>query len=407
MKKITAMLTALAMLSCCLVSCGSDGDDSSSGKNNSSSKTEILTEPEETEPAHHKALKSFLDAINNDNVENYMKFMIPQVMINSYDQDIYDMMYSEIDEVVSDLKEEIEDECGENAVVELGKILTETPLTKKYLDLAYNYFMMFSMDGYDDLVITEGFEVTFVVESTGDEGSSNEEATFCLIKVENDGWKIYADYADTLEYYLEDDDDDIFTTEAVTTTAGAVTIQTTTAGSSQTTSPATPSDYKISYFPDLDFLSLVLSLNPMVVGNEAIYANGASMLPSELYDKMSDKNHILDYNHDVRPRIAAVHDYVLGELGGDRLSLAEVDDITFLTDEELERVSQYYNTVKTKYGITDPIPELIGGYSADIYISSDSDSSVSVPVRMICVTDSTNDTAALPCGPDELYTLLP
>lgn len=393
MKKITAILTALALLSCSLVACGSgdDDNDTKSSKKTSSSQAEEPTEPADSEPAHHKAMNRFFEAVSNKNIEDCTKFIVPQAVLNAMSESELDAAHQDVSDLIELLHKSYEDENGQNVHFRIVEFITEKPLTDGQMTGAEEYFY----DFYDDLKpddsieldLTEGYEINFTLEISGDDKTSTEILKMCLIKIDKDGWKIYMDEASSLDF--EPDDQEPTTEQSATEP-----VVTTEPATAEPTTAALDNASDQSALYGLDFISFAFGLRPLDIGNEKLCTEASSMLPNSIYDDLADKMKTTDYNQAISPYILDMYNAVAASDSGTYPDVEEVTDIKQLTSEDIKSVNGYYNSIIAKYGLACGPAKIVSGYEAKVTIKCDT----SKTFDMICVTDSAGDTAVIPCA---------
>ncbi|NLT08443.1 MAG: hypothetical protein GXY08_02950, partial [Ruminococcus sp.] len=331
MKKITAILTALALLSCSLVACGSgdDEDNSKSSKKASPSQTEEPTEPADSEPAHHKALNKFFNSVNDKNIEDCTKFIVPQAFLNVLSDSELDKMHENVSGLIDFLNESYEKENGKNVRYSVVEFLSEKPLTDGQLTNAENYFYdNFAMDESIELTLTEGYEIDFTLETTGDDKTSTEELKMCLVKIDKDGWKVYMDDADS----LDDEPDYQEPTTEPYSTAPTVTTEIATG---EPSTLAYDEEFTISSMPSLDFISMVSSLHTMNILDKYCFFASIPMLPTDIYNDLNQKDKSSEFDQAMSPYLSEMSAAIVDEGSNTTPTLVDVTDTKLLTTEEL------------------------------------------------------------------------
>ncbi len=201
MKKILTILSVCAVLSCTLCSCSKD-------KNSSEDNPLMLTvNTEELDKSIIQPVYDYFDGFNNNNPEPVISSFTPEVIISQMKENgTYENEISTTNNNIDTTHELWTENYGANPKIEFKEEISNTTLSKEYLDLAKKYFEMTYYDLNTDFEIEEGYEYSFKYTVTGDKNSEENNETACIVKIKDDGWKLIFCSSTMLLSYMADDE---------------------------------------------------------------------------------------------------------------------------------------------------------------------------------------------------------
>lgn len=201
MKKLLTILSVCAVLSCTLCSCSKD-------ENSSEDNPLMLTvNTEELDKSIIQPVYDYFDGFNNNNPEPVISSFTPEVIINQMKENgTYENEISTTNDNIDTTHEIWTENYGANPKIEFKEEISNTTLTKEYLDLAKKYFEMTYYDLNTDFEIEEGYEYSFKYVVTGDNNSEENQETACIVKIKDDGWKLIFCSSTMLLSYMVDDE---------------------------------------------------------------------------------------------------------------------------------------------------------------------------------------------------------
>ena len=406
MRKITAIITVLALTACCMTACGDTDGSRSESSSEPETKPGLTSETPVSEPAHYIALERYLAAMSEEDTDVFLRFSFPDTMYAQYQQDgTLDTIAGQSLYYIQDAKDSYKETCGDNIVFSLDEVLYEKDLTREQLACADNYFSFEGLAG-DDIYVSKGISMDYRLKVTGDSGEDYLETQVCMLLIEGDGWKVYSDTPESLvELYSEISQPETTTQEVttapVTTAASETTSPTSLPGTSDT------SDYYIPSMPSICFISMIMDLRPISYGGETSYHGSSAVFPTDYWDSISESGHYFDVNKEIEPYLSSIYNEIVAECGESPSILSDkAENTVLLTDEQLRMAESYYQTLIDRYSLTPVTIKFIGGFSADITMKCTSgDNTIYKTVNMISLTTDKDQDCCLPFSCDELAAL--
>lgn len=185
MKKLLAIISVCAVLSCTLCSC-------SNGDNSSEDNPYMLTvNTEELDKSISHPSFDYFDGFNNNNAELVISSYTPESIINQMKKNgTYEDEVATTNNSIDATHKMWTESHGENPIIEFKEEISNTRLTKEYLDLAKKYFEMTYHDLDTDFEIEDGYEYSFKYTVTGADSSEEGTETACIVKIKDDDWKL-------------------------------------------------------------------------------------------------------------------------------------------------------------------------------------------------------------------------
>lgn len=195
MKKLLAVFSVCALLTCTLCSC--------SDKDKTEDNPLMLTiGTEQLDQSIIQPVYDYFDGFNNDNAELVMTSFIPTAYIEAMKgSEIYENEVKGWQESIVDTHEMWTENHGENPVIEFKEETQNAKLTQPYLYAAKKYFAYTAYDIEAEIEIEEGYEFKFTYTVTGEESSEDGNETACIVKVKDDGWKLIFSSSEVLISY--------------------------------------------------------------------------------------------------------------------------------------------------------------------------------------------------------------
>ena len=199
-KQITAAIAAA--LSLMLWGCGSKEDSSSSGE-----VSQIATEALSDIPVAADVIQPFVDyfdGFNNNDPDKVIAAITPQAFIDELkNAEKYDELRTQTESDITATMDYSKENFGENPKATYMEEVSNRHLTDQQLFFAELCYKYTYLDIKADFEIEEGYEVTFKYKTEGNTDSSEGEETACFVKVKDDGWKMIATNAGTLNQYKD------------------------------------------------------------------------------------------------------------------------------------------------------------------------------------------------------------
>lgn len=186
MKKFLAAAAAVIM-TLSMSGCGDKPDEKITPK------TETLNE-EITKP-----ISDYFNGYTNNDPDSVIISFIPQKVIDQYkSENKYD------DELVEAIRKDIEatlEHYGDNLELKATSDFTGSPMDNNSLACAENYLAIVYKELDMTFEVTEGYSVTFDYSISGENNSLEGVQEACLVKPENDDWKLIFEDIETLNLY--------------------------------------------------------------------------------------------------------------------------------------------------------------------------------------------------------------
>lgn len=199
-KQITAAIAAA--LSLMLWGCGNKENSSSSGE-----VSQIATEALSDTPVAADVIQPFVDyfdGFNNSDPDKVIAAITPQAFIDELkNAEKYDELRTQTQGDITATMDYWKENFGEDPKATYMEEISNRPLTDQQLFFAELCYKYTYLDIKADFEIEEGYEVTFKYKTEGNTDSSEGEETACFVKVKDDGWKMIATNAGTLNQYKD------------------------------------------------------------------------------------------------------------------------------------------------------------------------------------------------------------
>ena len=201
MKKLFAVLSVCAVLSCTFCSCSKD-------ENSSEDNPMMLTvNTEQLDKSIIQPIFDYYDGFNNNDPDLVMDSFNPQSIIDQMKENgTYEEEIANTNNRIDLTHQMWTEKYGENSKLEFKEEIQNTHLTKEYLDLAKKYFEYTYYDMDIDFEIEDGYEYQFKYAITGDNSSEENNETTCIVKIKDDGWKLVFCSSEMLLSYMIDED---------------------------------------------------------------------------------------------------------------------------------------------------------------------------------------------------------
>lgn len=186
MKKILAAAAAVIM-TLSMSGCGDKPDEKITP--NTVTLNEEITKP----------ISDYFNGYTNSDPDSVIISFIPQKVIDQYKaENKYD------DELVDSIKKDIEatlEHYGDELELKATSGFTGSPMDKNSIACAKNYLAIVYQELDMTFEITEGYSVTFDYSISGEKNSLEGVQEACLVKPENDDWKLIFEDIETLNLY--------------------------------------------------------------------------------------------------------------------------------------------------------------------------------------------------------------
>ncbi len=195
MKKLLAVLSVCALLSCTFCSC--------SGKDETEDNPLMLTiGTEQLDETIIQPIYDYFEGFNNDNAELVMTSFIPTAYIEAMkEKEMYENEVTGWQENITATHEMWTESHGANPKITFKEETQNAKLTQPYLDIAKKYFAYTAYDLNAEIEIEEGYEIKFIYTVTGEDSSEDGNETACIVKVKDDGWKLIFSSSEALLSY--------------------------------------------------------------------------------------------------------------------------------------------------------------------------------------------------------------
>lgn len=149
-----------------------------------------------------KPINDYFDGYNNDKPESAVMSFTPQICIDKMKEDnSYDELVQTARGDIKNTYEMWQSNYGENCSVQIVGNVIGTPMSKNQLICSANYLDMYYYDLDLDFTIEEGYAVDFKFSVTGDTDKLEGDQKACLVKPENDDWKLILTDIETINLY--------------------------------------------------------------------------------------------------------------------------------------------------------------------------------------------------------------
>lgn len=205
MKKIIAAIAAFALV-CSFTSCG-DNENKNSNSSSESEVTQVPTGALNEAPVADEVIQPFVDyfdGFNDDDADKVILSITPQAFVDALkDADKYSTLIEQTEGDISATMEYWDETYGDNTKASYVEEISSRPLTKEQIRLAELCYKYTYYDVQPEFEIEEGYEVVFKYRIEGSNDFTEDEETACFVKVKDDGWKMIATSAGTLNQYKD------------------------------------------------------------------------------------------------------------------------------------------------------------------------------------------------------------
>ena len=172
------------------VGCGDGSKDSVEYKSKSLDETII------------KPINDYFDGYNNNKPESAVMSFTPQICVDKMkENETFDDLLQTAQGDITNTYEVWESNYGNDCSVQIEGNVIGTPMTESQLICSENYLDMYYYDLDLDFKIKEGYAVDFKYSVTGDKDKLEGDQTACLVKPENDDWKLILADIETINLY--------------------------------------------------------------------------------------------------------------------------------------------------------------------------------------------------------------
>lgn len=181
---LCAVLAALSMVGC--------GEEEGSVEYRSITLDETVAKP----------ISDYFDGYNNNKPESAVMSFTPQICIDKMkENDTFDDLMQTAQGDITSTYEIWEANYGNDCSVQVVGNIIGTPMSSSQLACSENYLHMYYYDLDLDFKVEKGYAVDFKFSVTGDKDKLEGDQKACLVKPENDDWKLILTSIETIDLY--------------------------------------------------------------------------------------------------------------------------------------------------------------------------------------------------------------
>lgn len=149
-----------------------------------------------------KPINDYFDGYNNNKPESAVMSFTPQICVEKMkENETYDELFQTAQSDITNTYEMWEANYGGNCSVQIVGNVIGTPMNGNQLICSANYLDMYYYDLDLDFKVEEGYAVDFKFSVTGDKDKLEGDQKACLVKLENDNWKLILADIETISLY--------------------------------------------------------------------------------------------------------------------------------------------------------------------------------------------------------------